>query len=157
MVLGNSLRQTVHTHRASLHQAAKLLAALLRIVGVTAGLAESNGSLPPGLWLRSPAGWLPRTGISSGTLRSAIECRLSLRFFTLQHSQLQIFQLQLFGKLWSSHLPSQVECLQYNNRLHMTVCFISFSRHSIIVDTARSTWLIILTQHSKQITSPDNC
>jgi len=39
---------------------------------VTAGLAEGNGSLvlPPGLWLRSPAGWLPRTGISSGTLHS---------------------------------------------------------------------------------------
>jgi len=37
---------------------------------VTAGLAENNGSLPPSLWLRSPAGWLPRTGISSGTLRS---------------------------------------------------------------------------------------
>jgi len=37
---------------------------------VTAGLAYSNSSLPPGLWLTSPAGWLPRTGISSGTLRS---------------------------------------------------------------------------------------
>ena len=46
---GNSLRQTVHTHRASVHQAAKLVAALLRVPGVTAGLAESNGSLPPGL------------------------------------------------------------------------------------------------------------
>jgi len=46
---GNSLRQTVHTHRASVHQAAKLIAALLRVAGVTAGLAESNGSLPPGL------------------------------------------------------------------------------------------------------------
>ena len=46
---GNSLRQTVHTRRASVHQAAKLLAALLRVAGVTAGLAESNGSLPPGL------------------------------------------------------------------------------------------------------------
>jgi len=34
---------------------------------VTAGLVESNGSLPPGLWLRSPVGWLLRTGISSGT------------------------------------------------------------------------------------------
>ena len=44
----NSLRQTVHTHRASV-QAAKLVAALLRVAGVTAGLAESNGSLPPGL------------------------------------------------------------------------------------------------------------
>jgi len=46
---GNSLRQTVHTHRASVNQAAKLVAALLKVAGVTAGLAESNGSLPPGL------------------------------------------------------------------------------------------------------------
>jgi len=46
---GNSLRQTVHTRRASVHQAAKLIAALLRVARVTAGLAESNGSLPPGL------------------------------------------------------------------------------------------------------------
>jgi len=44
-----SLRQTVHTHRASVHQAAKLVAALLRAARVTAGLAESNGSLPPRL------------------------------------------------------------------------------------------------------------
>jgi len=41
---------------ASVHQAAKLVA----------GLAESNGSLLPGLWLKSPAGWLPRIGISFG-------------------------------------------------------------------------------------------
>ena len=33
----------------SAHQAAKLVAALLRVAGVTAGLAESNGSLPTGL------------------------------------------------------------------------------------------------------------
>ena len=46
---GNSLRQTVHTRRASVHQAAKLVAALLRVERVTAGLAENNGSLPPGL------------------------------------------------------------------------------------------------------------
>jgi len=32
-----------------IHQAAKLVAALLRAAGVTAGLAKSNGSLPPGL------------------------------------------------------------------------------------------------------------
>jgi len=43
------LRQTVHTHCASVHQAAKLVAALLMVAGVTAGLAESNGSLPSGL------------------------------------------------------------------------------------------------------------
>ena len=46
---GNSLRQTVHTHRASVYQAAELVPALLRVAGVTAGLAESNGSLQPGL------------------------------------------------------------------------------------------------------------
>jgi len=46
---GNSFRQTAHTHCASVHQAAKLVAALLRVAGVTAGLAESNGSLLPGL------------------------------------------------------------------------------------------------------------
>ena len=48
MLTGNSLRQTVHTHCAFVHQAAKLVAAFLRVVGVTAGLRESNGSLPPG-------------------------------------------------------------------------------------------------------------
>jgi len=42
---GNSLGQTVHTHRASVHQAAKLVAALLMVARVTAGLTESNGSL----------------------------------------------------------------------------------------------------------------
>jgi len=46
---GNSLKQTVHAHRASVQQAAKLVAALLRVARVTAGLTESNGSLPPGL------------------------------------------------------------------------------------------------------------
>jgi len=30
---GNSLRQTAHTHRASVHQAAELVAALLRVCG----------------------------------------------------------------------------------------------------------------------------
>ena len=56
MLSGNSLRQTVYTNRASVNQAAKLVAALLRVARVTAGVAESNGSLPPGLWLTSPAG-----------------------------------------------------------------------------------------------------
>jgi len=51
---GNSIRQTVYTHCASVHQAAKLVAALLRVAEVTVGIAESNFSLPPGLWLTSP-------------------------------------------------------------------------------------------------------
>ena len=45
----NSLRQTVHTRCASVYQAAKLVAVLLRVAGVIAGLAESNGSLLLGL------------------------------------------------------------------------------------------------------------
>jgi len=80
---GNCTRQTVHTRRASVHQAAKLVAALLRVAEVTAGLAESNGNLPPGLWLTSTAVWLPRTGISSGTLRSVIEYGLPLPYTIL--------------------------------------------------------------------------
>jgi len=37
-------------HHACVHQAAKLVAAFLRVAGViTAGLSESNDSLPPGL------------------------------------------------------------------------------------------------------------
>jgi len=46
---GNSLRQTVHTHRASVHQAAKLVAALFKGCGGNCRPAESNGSLLPGL------------------------------------------------------------------------------------------------------------
>ena len=42
----NSLRQTVHTHCASVHQAAKFVAGPLSVARVTAGLAENNGSLP---------------------------------------------------------------------------------------------------------------
>jgi len=37
---GKSLRQTVHTHHASVHQAAKLVAALLRVAGITVGLTK---------------------------------------------------------------------------------------------------------------------
>jgi len=47
MLAGNSLGQTVHTHRASVHKAAILVAALLTVARVTADLVESNGSLPP--------------------------------------------------------------------------------------------------------------
>ena len=96
---GNSLRQIVHTHFTSVHQTAKLyvhqtaklVAALLRVARVTAGLAESNGSLPPGSWLTSPAGWLPRTGISSGTLCSVIEYGLFFMVFKLTYWYLRSF------------------------------------------------------------------
>jgi len=51
----NNIRQTVDTHCASVHQAARLVVALLRVAMVTADrvlaipLPLSNGSLPPGL------------------------------------------------------------------------------------------------------------
>jgi len=80
------LRHTVHTRCASVHQAAKLLAALLRVGRVTAGLAESNCSLLPGFWLMSAAGWLPWTGMSSETLHSVI--RYGLLFYS--HSSLEL-------------------------------------------------------------------
>jgi len=79
VVWRDSLRQTVHTHCASVHQTAKLVAALLRAARVTAGLAESNGSLPPGLW-HVTCSWLPRTEISSGTLCFVIQYGLHLPF-----------------------------------------------------------------------------
>jgi len=94
---GNSLRQTAHTHCASVHQAAKFVA----------GLAESNGSLPPGLWLTSTAGWLPRTGISSGTLRSVIKYGLRLPFFGGVCIALCLLLLYLFLRWWQWRLMSR--------------------------------------------------
>jgi len=49
------------------------------------------------------------------------------------------------------NLQSQVECLQYNNRIHMTQFFINFSKHSINFDGAHGTGLTILIQNSSQI------
>ena len=97
------LSKHVHTHRASVHQAAKLVAALLRVAGVTAGLAESSGSLPLGLWLTSPAGCLLRTGISSRTLRLAIEYGLHLPFRTVSIVCLQPSLVFTAGsRLWEA-------------------------------------------------------
>ena len=90
-LLGNSLRQTVHTYRVSVHQAAKLVPAFLRIARVTAGLVESNGSLPPGLWLASRAGWLPTTRISSGILRSVIEYGIPFTVWTFLSSSVAVY------------------------------------------------------------------
>jgi len=117
MLSGNSLRQTVHTHRASVYLAAKLVAALLRVARVTAGLVESNGSLPPGLWLTSPAGWLPRTGISSGTLHSVVKYGLPLPFlcFNAAHSGVQSKR----PPCWHC----QVKTVVMHCELNLAVCF----------------------------------
>jgi len=63
-----------------------------------------------GLLLTSPAGWLPRTGISSGTLRSVIEYGLPLSF-TLSRSHLctQIYRVWLLT--WDQLLKTIWLCL----------------------------------------------
>ena len=116
----SSLRQTVHTHRASLHQAAKLVAALLRVVGVTAGLAASNGSLSPALWLMSPAGWLPRTGISSGTLHSAIGSSGASYLYLFLHCSI------LICKFFNSNCLENCEILIYRAKLSVSSTIAGF-------------------------------
>jgi len=76
MLLGNSLRQTVHTHRAFVHRAAKLVAALLRVARVTVDLAESNGNLMTHVTFTMTA----KNRVSSGTLHLVIEYGLPLPF-----------------------------------------------------------------------------
>ena len=73
MLSGNSLRQTVHTHRASVHQAAKLIAALLRVAVVTAGLAENNGTAGFMTHLTYRLTAKNRVQLRNPTLRSVIE------------------------------------------------------------------------------------
>ena len=53
---------------------------------VTRRSGGKNGNLPPCLWLRSPACWLPRTGVSSGTPYARFEYG-SASNFTLQAVQ----------------------------------------------------------------------
>ena len=55
---GNSLRQTVHTHHVPVYQAAKLVAAVLRLARVTAGLVKSSGSLPTAGFMTHVTCWL---------------------------------------------------------------------------------------------------
>ena len=84
MLSGNSRRQTVHTHRASVHRAAKLVAA--RVARVTAGVAESrpNGSLYRRVCdSRHLQADCQEPENSSGTLRSVIEYGLPYLFMSI--------------------------------------------------------------------------
>jgi len=63
-----------------------------------------NGSLPPGLWLRPPAGWPPRTGISSGT-HPTLVLHTGLLYFTLG---CEIWKIEVFPSL-------QVAWLRYTD------------------------------------------
>ena len=85
MLSGNSLRQTVHTHHASVHQAEKLVAALLRVAGVTVGLVESNGRFMTHVICRLTA--KNKTGISFGTIRWVIEYGLPLPIYIMSIRQ----------------------------------------------------------------------
>ena len=105
------LRQTVHTHLASVYQA-KLAAALLSVARVPAGLVESNGSLPLGLWLTSHAGWLPRTGISSGILRSVIKYGRPLPFFQKLTWVRLIYSTEPTTKKWKTEKLKKRLCSQ---------------------------------------------
>jgi len=60
--------------------------------------AESIWQRTAGLWLTSPAGWLPRTGISSGTQRSVIEYGLPLLFLAAQ--RMCVHQWSLVNYCW---------------------------------------------------------
>jgi len=62
--VGNSLRHTVHTHRASVHQAEKLVAALLRVAGVTAGLVKPSGLVTDGHRQTDRHGAIPSTTLA---------------------------------------------------------------------------------------------
>jgi len=83
MLSGNSLRQTVHTRRASVHQAVKLVAGLLWVSRVTAGLAESNGSLPRPcnvfVMLRCVRSSLTIIIIITARLMTLVTCRLTAK------------------------------------------------------------------------------
>ena len=92
----------------------KLVAALLRVAGVTAGLAESNGSLPPSWWLTSPPDWLPRSGISSGMLHSVIEYGLPLPFSFL--SYIHTSNMYILNYLPTRHWQ------QAGRRMHVPQC-----------------------------------
>jgi len=89
----------------------KLVAALLMVAEVTAGLSESNGSLPPWLWLTSPTGWLPRTGSSSGTLRSVVE--YGLAFYGIwQDSTLRIISCVTGATICISYSTFDIQACQ---------------------------------------------
>ena len=73
----NSLRQTVHTHRASVHQAAKLVAALVRVASVC--MQAWRKVMAAGFMTHVTCRLTVK--ISSGTLRSVLE--YGLPFFSL--------------------------------------------------------------------------
>ena len=139
--------QTVHTHRASVHQAAKLVAALLRVAGVTAGLTECN---------RQPtAGFMTHT-----TYRLTAKNRDQLRnptlnnrvwaIFTFLHHQTALQHMQWrtsssraswYNTLMHSSITtdsSRSICLKCDSRLRPNTG--RFARHSVTRTTHTAVW-----------------
>ena len=110
---GNSLRQTVHTHCASVHQAAKLVATLLRVARVTAGLAESNGLVYDSCHLQADC-QEPRSALEPYTWQSS----MGDLFYCQKTSQL--------NKIW-----------QYE---YHAMQLVDTTVTSKITDTAQQTW-----------------
>ena len=88
--------QTVHIHRASVHQATKLIAALLRVVGVTAGLAVGPN------W-QATAGFMTH-----------VTCRLTAK------NRDQLRNLTLGNRVWATFL--HVNLVYLNINLDFLVC-----------------------------------
>ena len=68
---------------------------------VTADLVESNGSLPTGLWLMSPAGWLPRNRDQLRAPRSLIAYGTTSLFVILTTKSLSVTKQHGFRSHWS--------------------------------------------------------
>ena len=82
---GNSLRQTVHTHCASVHRAAKLVAALLRVAGGNCG--------PGGKY------WQPTAGFMTH-----VTCRLTAK------NRDQLRKPRLGNRVWASFTFTFICC-----------------------------------------------
>ena len=100
-----------------------------RVARATAGLAESNGSLPAGLWLTWPAGWLPRTGISSGTLPSAVEYGLPLPFLSAMRPLAARTAAACWFRRWRDRLTGSQHV-----RGHRRLCDLAACRRRQYVD-----------------------
>ena len=112
------------------------------------------------LWLTSPAGWLPRIGISSGTLRSVIEYGLPLPFYlvmnkvghtTCRRSTIGGRAFPVAGaKVWNG-LPSEVTSASslsgFKNRLKTYL----FRR------CYETVWLWITSPFPSHYLPPQNC
>jgi len=110
MLSGNSLRQTVHTHRASVHQAVKLVAAILRVAGVTGGKQ-----------------WQPTAGFMTH-----VTCRLTAK--NLDQLRNPMLSNRVYGLLLlSTALAGEVL------RSVVSVCFYSISEHYYYTTPARLT------------------